>query len=127
MKTRNRTSEKYIVIVHCFVALLGLVVAGGCAQGGGLITRPQPSGGDVVNPWPTSGEKAFNELEVTLLSQIAKAEGLDPQSEAVKMLKSEYEKVKRIWDVQKKGNVNALADTSDLPERFVNSLGITMK
>ena len=120
MRARNRISGKYICLLYGLTVSLGLVTAGGCAVTR-LVTRPQPTSGEVINPLLSAREKKFSELEKTLQEQIAMAEALDPQSEEVVSLKSNYEKVKRMWEVQKEEIITELSDT------FVNSVGITMK
>lgn len=125
MKNNNRKNWLR-VFLYSFVSLLGLVVAG-CGAQSGLMTRPQPIGGEIVNPWLPTQEREFNALENSFQEQISRTEELDPDSLEVRKLKSEYEKVKRLWRLQKKESNSKFPKVSELPDAFVNSVGITMK
>lgn len=118
-------AANYVYLLYIAIFLLGLVMASGCTAQTGIMTRPQPAGGEVVNPWLLSTQdRKFNELEKSFQEQIARAERLDPGSEEVKILKSEYQKIKQLWQLKQEENTNVL---SELTDTFVNSVGITMK
>lgn len=123
MKISNNNSKVLTCLLYGIVSTLALVAVGGCGSHAQseLLTRPQHAGGEVVNPWLPTQERKFNELEKLFKEQIAHGEQLSPDSLEVRKLKSEYEKIKRLWQLQKQQK------NSQLPDSFVNSVGIKMK
>jgi len=117
---------RYVMPISlCCLGLLLLL--GGCAQLGGAVTRPQPSGPDAnfetaktillnkENPsWNESREKKF----YSLLGQAEQIKSNNPKSDA---LRKEFEQLLNLRRVIIKGN------EPGLPKQFVNSIGITMK
>ena len=128
MKTEINSQCPCVRLLYGIAVLLVLIMVSGCVAGGAITTRrdvittrPQPDGGDVINPQQFTQVEKFNKLEKSFHEQIARAERIAPDSEKVKKLKSEYWKIKRLWELQLDENTNKLPDT------FVNSIGITMK
>ena len=116
MKANNNSSRACVCLLYGIAALLAVIVAGGCT-----ITRIQPDSGDVINLRQSTQVEKFNKLENSFHEQIARAEKIAPDSEKVRRLKSEYQKIKRLWELRLEENIDKLPDT------YVNSVGITMK
>ena len=108
----------YVYLLNGIAALLAVIMVSGCC---GVTTRPQPDGGDVINLRQSPQAEKFNRLEKSFHEQINHAEKIAPGSEKVRTLKSEYQKIKRLWEIYLEENIDKLPDT------FVNSVGITMK
>ena len=118
MKTNTNRSGTCVCLLYGIAALFAVIMVSGCA---GVTIRPQPDGGDVINLFQLTQAEKFNRLEQSFHEQIARAERIVPGSEKVRKLKSEYQKIKRLWELHLEEIVEKLPDT------FVNSIGITMK
>ena len=120
MKTEINRPCPCVSLLYGIAVMLVLIMVSGCAVTG-TITRPQPDSGGVINPWQFAQVEKFNRLEKSFHEKIARAEQIAPGFEKVGKLKSEYQKIKRLWELHLEESIDKLPDT------FVNSIGITMK